>query len=84
MQRGARPDRAMWLAVEGAGSPELPLRLLNLLAQHDAVVEHAVLELAEGVYRMRVDTAPIAAGRSALIIDKIRAMVLVGTAELVA
>ena len=67
----------MRLSVEGAGSPELPLRLLNLLAQHDTVVEHAVLTLEDDGYRIRLDTAPVAAARGELIVEKIRAMVLV-------
>ena len=74
----------MRLSVEGAGSPELPLRVLGLLAQHDAMVERASLELSDDGYRIRVDTAPIAAERAALILAKIRAMVLVGAAEMLA
>jgi hypothetical protein len=72
------------LSVHGAGSPDLPLRVLGLLAQHDAVVEHASLELREGDYRLSLDTAPLPAERGALILAKIRAMVLVSAAELLA
>ncbi|RYD59784.1 MAG: hypothetical protein EOP60_01345 [Sphingomonadales bacterium] len=73
----------MRLSVEGAASPELPLRLLNLLAQQGAVVEHAVLTLEEGGYRILLGIAPVAAERGALIVEKIRAMVLVGAAEVI-
>ena len=65
----------MQLIVHGAGVPELPLRLLNLLAQQGAIVERAALELVGGDYRIRLEIAP--AGRGALIVEKIRAMVLV-------
>lgn len=74
----------MRLSVHGAGSPELPLRVLGLLAQHGATVEHAVLELGDDGYRLRLDTRPVVAERGALILDKIRAMVLVSAAEMVA
>ena len=74
----------MRLSVEGAGSPELPLRLLNLLAQNGALVEHAVLELQDGGYRIVLETMPVAAERGALIVEKIRAMVLVRAAEMLA
>ncbi len=72
----------MKLSVHGAGSPELPLRVLGLLAQQDAIVERAALELRDGCYRIALDTAPVAADRSALILAKIRAMVLVSAAEM--
>jgi hypothetical protein len=74
----------MRLSVEGAGSPELPLRLLNLLAQHGATLEHAVLKLDGDGYRIVLGTAPMAAERGALIVEKIRAMVLVRAAEVTA
>ena len=74
----------MRLSVHGAGSPELPLRVLGLLAQHDAVVEHASLELRDGDYRLALATAPVAPERGALILAKIRAMVLVSAAEMLA
>lgn len=72
----------MRLSVHGAGSPELPLRVLGLLAQHDAVVERASLELCDGDYRISIHTAPVAGERGALIVAKIRAMVLVSAAEM--
>lgn len=74
----------MHLTVHGAGSPELPLRVLGLLAQHGAVVERALLELSDKGYRIRLDTAPVAPERGALILAKIRAMVLVSAAEIIA
>ena len=67
----------MRLSVEGVGSPELPLRLLNLLAQHGVVVVHAVMALDDDGYRIRLDMAPVTAARGELIVEKIRAMVLV-------
>jgi hypothetical protein len=82
-RRAGRPDRIMRLCIEGAGSPELPLRVLGLLAQQDAIVEHAVLELKDGDYRMQLETIPLPAERGALILAKIRAMVLVSAAELI-
>ena len=73
----------MRLSVHGAGSPELPLRVLGLLAQHGAVVERASLELRDGDYRISLDTAPLTAERGALLLAKIRAMVLVSAAEVI-
>lgn len=67
------------LLVRGAGSPDLPLRLLNLLVQQGAVVTKAEIELLDGDYHVSVYCN---SERSAIILEKIRAMVLVFQAEL--
>lgn len=74
----------MRLSVLGAASPELPLRVLNLLAQHGAVVDRALIELDDDSYRLLLDIRPMDAERGALVVEKIRAMVLVIAAEAVA
>lgn len=73
----------MRLSVRGAGSLELPLRIFNLLTQHGAAVERAVVERdgdGDG-YRLLLDLGPVAAARSAAIVAKMRAMVLVADVE---
>ena len=67
----------MRLYVQGAGSPELPLRLLNLLAQHGAFPEHVTMDRDECGYTITVNTAPMTKERDTLIVEKVRAMVLV-------
>ena len=74
----------MRFSVHGAGSPELPLRVLGLLAQHSAVVEHAIFTLGSGGYEIMVDATPLTVERGELLLAKIRAMVLVKAAEIVA
>lgn len=67
----------MRLSVLGAASPELPLRVLNLLAQHGAVVDRALIELDGDGYRLLLDIRPMDAERGAVVVEKIRAMILV-------
>ena len=69
----------MRLIVQGEGSLELPMRLLNLLAQQGAVVTGAAITLIDGDYRVEVDAC---AKRAELIAEKARAMVLVDSVEL--
>lgn len=62
----------------------MPLRVLNLLAQNNVVVERAALDLDEHGYRIRLETGPVPAARCERIVENIRAMVLVRVAELIA
>ena len=57
----------------------MPLRVLNLLAQQGALIEHAELELAKGEYHFALHATT---DRAAVICEKIRAMVLVHSVEL--
>lgn len=66
----------MNLSIRGVASPELPLRVLNLLMQHGITPHHVVIELQGGEYHLRVD-APMTSERGELVVAKLRAMVLV-------
>tara|TARA_R110000787_G_scaffold77895_7_gene170944 strand:- start:775 stop:1011 length:237 start_codon:yes stop_codon:yes gene_type:complete len=67
----------MRLYVQGTGSLEFPLRLLNLLAQQGAVVEHVTMDIADCGYGVLVNTIAMPPERNTLIVEKIRSMVLV-------
>lgn len=71
----------MRLSVRGAGSLELPLRIFNLLTQHGAAVERAVVERDGDGYRLLLDLGPGTAARRETIVAKMRAMVLVADVE---
>ncbi|MEG3181327.1 hypothetical protein [Sphingomonas sp. LT1P40] len=71
----------MRLSITGAESPELALRVLNLLAQQGVVVERALIERDDGGCRMLLDTIPVAMALAERIVDKLRSMVLVSAVE---
>lgn len=71
----------MRLSIIGASSPELALRVLNLLAQQDVVLDRAVIERCGDECRITIRTAPLSSALGERIIAKIRAMVLVRSVE---
>jgi len=71
----------MQLTIKGAASAELPLRVLGLLAQHGVQVESAQIALDGEHYDVAISAVPLGCEREALIVEKLRSMVLVRAAS---
>jgi hypothetical protein len=72
----------MRLDVRGAASAELPLRVLNLLAQNGVVPERFSVERSGDDYELSVEACSVPGARAELILEKIRSMVLVAGADM--
>ena len=68
--------------VEGAASPDLPLRILNLFAQQDLAYDRVAIARDADRYAISVDHHDLPAERADVILEKMRAMVLVDRAGL--
>jgi len=60
----------------------LPLRVLGLFAQQDLALAHVVLRERAGGYEMVVEETSLSPHRASIVLEKIRAIVLVEEAEL--
>lgn len=69
--------------VQGEFTPQLPLRIFNLFAQQDILVTDFRAVLFGGNYIVTVDVADVREQRCELMVEKIRAMVLVESVQLV-
>lgn len=67
----------MRVLVTGAATLDLPLRVLNLLEMQGTVVDRFVAERRGDMYYIRIDASALANGREPLVVEKLRAMVLV-------
>jgi hypothetical protein len=67
--------------VEGAASPDLPLRILNLFAQQ-AIVLDAVEVVRDNDIRHIGLTSDVPEQRAFIILEKIRALIAVADAQL--
>jgi hypothetical protein len=67
--------------VIGLASPDLPLRILNLFAQQAIVLDAVEVVRDDDLHRIRV-TGELPAERAAIILEKIRMLVLVTHAVL--
>jgi hypothetical protein len=66
--------------VEGDFHPELPMRVLNLLAQRSLACETAAIVRVGDRYRIGVAVAGLSADQTDILVAKMRALVLVDTA----
>ena len=63
--------------IRGEQSPELPLRVLNLIAVLDFSLERASIECCADECRIAVVVAQNSFGKVPILLEKLRAMVLV-------
>ncbi len=68
--------------VRGLASPDLPLRVLNLFAQQDLAYDRAEVARDADRYVIRVAASGLAEPRAAILLEKMRMLVLVESAEL--
>lgn len=68
--------------VEGAASPDLPLRILNLFAQQAIVLDAVEVVREDDRHRIRL-AGDLPVDRARIILEKIRTLVLVDEAQLV-
>lgn len=66
--------------VEGDFHPELPLRVLNLLAQRSIACETAKVARIGDRYRIGVAVAGLSEDQVAILVEKMRALILVDMA----
>ncbi len=66
--------------VVGDASPDLPLRVLNLLALRSIAIDTASVERDADRYRIGVAVSGLADGVAELLLAKMRALVLVESA----
>lgn len=63
--------------VEGEESPQLLLRVINLLVQADASLETVSLTRADGAFRIGARVSAITAERADIVAEKMRSLVQV-------
>ncbi|TCP33573.1 hypothetical protein [Sphingomonas sp. BK235] len=68
--------------VAGVASPDLPLRVLNLLAVRSIAVDEARVERDGDTYRIGVAVSGLEEGVAELLLAKMGALVLVESASL--
>jgi hypothetical protein len=68
--------------VEGAASPDLPLRILNMFAQQDLAFDCAEVVRGDAGYRISVALHDLSDARAGIILHKMRVMAMVERAEL--
>ncbi|VXC99052.1 hypothetical protein [Sphingomonas sp. 8AM] len=68
--------------VVGDASPDLPLRVLNLLALRSIAFDTALVERDADTYRIAVAVSGLADGVADMLLAKMRALVLVESATL--
>lgn len=66
--------------VEGEFHPELPMRLLNLLAQRSLACENAQIARIGDRYQIGLAVAGLTGDEVSILIEKMRALVLVDRA----
>lgn len=66
--------------VEGDFHPELPMRVLNLFAQRSVACERAEIARTGDRYRIGLAVAGLTGDEVSILIEKIRALVLVDVA----
>lgn len=72
----------MRISIVGHESAELPLRVLNLLAQQGIDLDQVIIEREKGQCRIRLDARPVETALRKRIIEKIGSMVLVRAVEI--
>jgi hypothetical protein len=68
--------------IRGPASLDMPLRVLNLFAQRDLPIVRATIELQHGEYVVAIEHHDLSTETAAVIVEKMRAMVLVRYADL--
>lgn len=66
--------------VEGDCHPELPMRVLNLLAQRSLACDSAAVVRVGDRYRIGIAVAGLSADQTEILVAKMRALVLVDIA----
>jgi hypothetical protein len=69
----------MHFTVRGAATPDLLLRVINLLAQHGVEPDRVLIERRDDLYELSIEIGQ--AYRAEMLLYKLRAMVLVASAE---
>ena len=67
--------------IRGAASLDMPLRVLNLFAQRDLPIVRATIERQHGEYVVAIEHHDLSTETAAVIVEKMRAMVLVRYAD---
>jgi hypothetical protein len=67
--------------VEGAASPDLPLRILNLFAQQAIVLDAVEVVRDNDIHHIGL-TSDVPEQRAFIILEKIRALIAVADAQL--
>ena len=68
--------------IIGEASPALALRVLNLFAQQDLCFDRVVVERVADGFQMIVEARGLQLGTATIILEKMRAIILVQRAEM--